>query len=128
ANTCGPVVTGNINIVEPPQVTATISGTTSICDGSSTDITINFTGTSPWTFRYSDGTTISPPIPSFFNSITFSVSPTTTTNYTVVAVSDAICNGVGVGTATVTVNQPADPNRALGTTISPVCIGGTSGV
>ena len=91
-----------------PSPTATISGTTSICNGSQTPITINFTGTGPWTFQYSDGTTTFPAI-SPVNSITFNVQPTATTTYTVLSVSDngvPACPGIVTGSgAVVTVNQ-----------------------
>ena len=118
-----------IAVTLTPSPTAVISGTTAICNGSSTNITINFTGTGPWSFQYSDGTTTSPAIPSFFNSISFSVSPTATTTYTLVSVSDnTVCPGTVNGSAVVTVNQNPQVNSPVGVTINPVCSGGTTDV
>jgi len=129
ANGCGVAGTGSAVITVNPSPTATISGTASICAGSSTNLTVTFTGTSPWSFVITDGVTPSPSIPSFFNSITFPVNPTATTTYTLVSVSDASgCPGIVNGSAVVTVNQPPATGLTVGVTIDPVCTGGTSGV
>ena len=122
-----PATAFTITIIQSP--TATISGDASVCDGSSTNLTVNFTGTGPWSFQYSDGTTTSPSIPSFFNSITFPVTPTATTTYTLVTVSDAgTCPGIVNGSALVTVNDPADPALDVDVTIDPICFGGITDI
>jgi gliding motility-associated-like protein len=129
ASGCGVAGTGNATVTVNPSPTGTISGTAAICSGSSTSITVNFTGTGPWNFQYSDGTTTSAVIPSFFNSITFSVNPTTTTTYTLVSVNDATsCPGLLNGSAVVTVNQNPAANLPVNVTLDPVCSGGVSGV
>ena len=114
-----------------PSPTATISGTTSICNGSQTPITINFTGTGPWSFQYSDGTTTFPAV-SPVNSITFNVQPTATTTYTVLSVSDSgvpACPGIVSGSgAVVTVNQSPLINLPVGASPSPLCSGGVADV
>ncbi len=120
-----------ISITITPSPTATITGTTTICSGSSTSLTVALTGTTPWTFRYFDGTTTSAPIVSAFN--TFSI-PTgalsATTTYTIVDVSDAsVCDGIVTGSgAVVTVSQPPAANLVVGVTLDPLCSGGVSDV
>jgi gliding motility-associated-like protein len=122
-----------VTITEPAQIVGTISGTTSICNGQSTMITVTFTGGSPqWFFRYSEtdanGTTVSPEIPSFFNSISFPVTPGLTTTYALVSVRDGSCTGVGAGSAVVTVNNPPDASLAVDAAISPLCNGGVTDI
>lgn len=89
------------------KASAILSGTASICNGESATLTVNFNGTAPWAFTYTDGVT-----PITINNITtsthtFPVTPTTTTTttYSLVSVSDALCSGTVNGTATVTVNS-----------------------
>ena len=91
-------------IIVKPLPTASISGSTTICSGSTTDIRISFTGAQPWSLVYNDGTdhtisgiTSSPYI--------LTVNPTSTTTYTLVSVSDANCNNTASASATVNVDQ-----------------------
>jgi len=82
---------------------STISGNGSVCAGS-TNISIALTGTSPWTFTYSDGTTPITVTGNTTNPYVFTVSPAVPTNYTVTALSDANCTALAInriGTATV---------------------------
>jgi|GEM_PF-1954194 len=125
---CTAPMTGNAVINVNALPTATITGTTSVCSGTSANITVTFTGTGPWSFRYSDGTTTSPAIPSFFNSITFPVTPTATTTYTLVSVNDANCTGTVSGSAVVTVNTAPNAAVTVTATPSPVCSGGSADV
>ena len=88
--------------------TATLAGDATICEGASANLTTTLTGTQPWSVTWSDGVTS--------NNITSSpvirtVSPNSTTAYTVTSVSDAIncAAGTSSGSATVTVNQPVTP-------------------
>ncbi len=84
--------------------TAVVSNTPAlICkSGGQASVWVTLTGASPWTVTWSDGVTDS--------NVTVSpdgrnVSPSSTTNYTVTAVSDANCSGGTVsGSATITVN------------------------
>ncbi len=106
ANSCQNTAQTNVTVNQRP--TATISGTTTICNGQSALVSINLTGTSPWTFTYTDGVTPvtinNHPLPLY----TFSVSPSANTTYTVSSVSDAntcMLPGIVVGSAVLTVNQ-----------------------
>ncbi len=100
--------------------TATLAGNATICEGASANLTTILTGTQPWSVTWSDGVTS--------NNITSSplirtVSPSSTTAYTVTSVTDAINCAAGTfsGSATVTVNQPVAPSVSVtanpGTTI-----------
>lgn len=89
-----------------PGPTATLVGTTAICEGNSTDLTFNLTGTPPWTIKFSDGTNTQT-IP--FIGVTpynYTVTPLVTTTYTLVSVEDSHCTGAVAGTATITVDSP----------------------
>lgn len=102
--TCESVATVTIQL--NPLPTATLTGTSPICNGSSSTLELKLTGTSPWVVTidnvsgFNNKTVVS-------NDTTLSVSPSITTIYTVSALSDANgCNAdlsTGVS-ATVTVN------------------------
>ncbi len=97
--------------VNPKPSAATLSGTANICNGGSTNLSVAITGgTSPYTVVYSGGT-----ITNYVSGTNISVSPSTTTAYTLTSVTDA--NNCTVttptGTATVTVNPV--PTITLGT-------------
>lgn len=87
-----------------PPTAAVISGNSSICPSGSANITVTITGgTSPYTLVYSNGANQT--VNNYVSGTNISVSPTVTTNYTIVSVTDANgCSGSGYsGTATVTV-------------------------
>jgi len=81
----------------------TMSGTTTIVTGGNAQLKVDLIGKPPWSITYSDGTTLYNVnnITSTPNFIT--VSPTTTTTYTLTAVSDTDCAGTTSGSATITV-------------------------
>lgn len=96
-------LSGSAVITVVPRPTASVSGSATICSGSSANIQAALTGTQPWTVTWSDGyiqsnVSSSPAVRS--------VSPTATTNYTVTALSDS--NGCSAGSlsgmAVITVN------------------------
>ncbi len=84
--------------------TATISGTTAICAGKSTDLNVVLTGTGPWNYSYSDGTNSTPLTNISSSPSTITISPTLLTTYTLVSVTDANCTGTFSGNAIITVN------------------------
>jgi len=99
--------------------TASVSGDATICNGASTNISITLTGTGPWDFTYTDGTTPVNKVGQATSPFTVSVSPVVTTTYSVTAVSDANCTGTDFGTtATVTVNALPTASVSGTTTIN----------
>jgi Invasin, domain 3/Bacterial Ig-like domain (group 1)/Cadherin-like domain len=87
--------------------TATVSGGGTICGGGSSSVSAALTGTGPWNVTWSDGVTDTGVASS---PDTRTVSPASTTTYTVTALTDA--SGCGSaptlsGSALVTVNHPA---------------------
>ncbi|HMX39737.1 MAG TPA: hypothetical protein PKD78_05400, partial [Saprospiraceae bacterium] len=103
--TPGPTVTWRV------APTAAITGDASICAGKSATLTITFTGTGPFVYTYTDGTTPQTLI-SNGNTTTLNVSPTVSTTYTLTNVSGAgDCPGTVSGSATITIRTP--PTAAL---------------
>jgi len=105
-----------LGAVAAGSTAATMSGTASVCAGSSSNLSVAITGgTSPYTLVYGDGTSTYT-VNSYTSGTAISVTPSSTTSYTITSVTDAASNvGTGnTGTATVTVNQPS-PNTSVGT-------------
>ena len=107
---CTNTGSGTTTVTYFPKPTGTISGTTEMCRGLSTTLTITFTGLAPYTFTYTDGTT-----PVNVNAYpsgvyTVSVSPLVNTTYTLTSLTDGnACTGVVSGSAVITVNLPPVP-------------------
>jgi hypothetical protein len=105
-STGGCAGTGNsgsaVVTVNSASTAAVISGSAAICAGTPTNIQVAITGgTSPYTVVYSDGT-----LNSYVSGSNVSVSPTSTTSYTLTSVTDANgCVGTGnSGSAVVTID------------------------
>jgi len=74
-----------------PDPGATMHGTTSICEGSTTPVSVDLTGTPPWSLTYTNGTS-----PVTVNNIIttpylFDVNPSLTTNWWLTSANDAFC-------------------------------------
>jgi hypothetical protein len=87
------------------DATATISGNAAICDGGSAQMRVDFTGTPPWNFTWSNGSS-SQSVTTSTNPYFFTVSPTVSSNYSLTAFSTAICQGSFSGTGSVAVFPP----------------------
>lgn len=95
------MIYNNITVALP---SATMSGGGLINPGSPAFITVNFTGSAPYSFVYTDGTT-NFPVTGIANSpYTFTVSPAVTTNYTLVSMASSQCTGTVSGSALVNVS------------------------
>ena len=99
--------TGTTTVSFFPQPTGTISGTAEMCRGGSATLTLSFTGTAPYTFTYTDGTTPVTVVGNLTNVYTVSVSPLLNTTYTLTSLTDGnTCTGVVSGSAVISVNIP----------------------
>ena len=96
-----------VTITSNPRPTGNITGTTSICQGITTQLTLTVNGTGLITGTLSDGTTFSGNAP----TITVDVSPMMTTTYTIATLEDENCGSSFEdlsGSATVVVLQCTD--------------------
>jgi gliding motility-associated-like protein len=129
---CNPFFfSGTKNCLCPTE--ATISGGGTICAGETATITINLTGTQPFNFTYTDGTT--PTTITGHTTTSYSFTTGTAGNYSLTSVSDATaCGGSVSGNAQVIVNSsPAymvnNPTVCNGTaatvTVAPSVSGGS---
>ena len=98
----------NVNVLGTPTATgATISGSATICSGSSTNISVTILGgTSPYQVVYFNGTS-NVTVNNYTSGSNISVSPTTTTTYTLVSVTSSNGSGAALtplsGAAVITV-------------------------
>jgi gliding motility-associated-like protein len=108
---CSQAQTGVATITVNPLPTATVSGTSQVCEGGASQ-TVTFTGangTAPYTFTYNINNGPAQTITSTGNTATITVPATTpgVFNYNLVSVEDAsatTCSQAQTGTATITVN------------------------
>lgn len=106
ANTCQN--SAQTNVVINPRPTAVVSGSTTICNGDVTTVSVALTGTPPWSLTRFDGTTSTAVTNILTSPYTFNVSPTASTTYTVTVLSDNnLCGAIGgdiTGSAVINVN------------------------
>ena len=115
-------VSKSVDVTVNDLPTAVLSGSGSVCNGSSATLSVALTGSQPWSVTYANGST-----QVIVNSIstspyTFSVTPATTATYNIISVSDKNCTGTSSGSAIVTVTAPAAPTA----TSNPICAGTTA--
>ncbi|MFC7774967.1 T9SS type A sorting domain-containing protein [Flavobacterium sp. GCM10027622] len=103
----GPEGTTYVTVTVNPRPTAAIGTSHTICNNTSTTLSINLTGTGPWSITYNDGT-VSTTVNNVNTNPYIITTPVLTTNktYIVTALSDANCVAVPadiLGSAVVTV-------------------------
>ncbi len=86
---------------------AVLSGNTIIIQGTSAFLIINFTGNPPWSITYSDGSVTQTISGINTNPYFFPVTPSSSTTYALVSMSDGFCTGTVSGSATIQVVSPA---------------------
>ena len=77
-----------------PSANVTMTGADTICQGEASIISFDITGNAPWTLVYTDGTNIYTIDSIMTSPFQLSVSPATTTTYSVVSISSGECTNV----------------------------------
>lgn len=92
-----------LEVIAPDKAVAEVSGRGTVSAGRSTRIQLRFkNGLPPWSFTLSDGTAING---TFLNPYLISVSPASTTEYTISSLKSGCGTGTGRGSAVVTVEN-----------------------
>lgn len=113
-------------ITVSPAPTASFSPTTPVCSGSSTNLTVNFTGTGPWNFNLFAGPTNLGPFTANATPFQIPVMPAGNTTYSIQNLTDANCGGAN---ASVVQNVSAAPTGVISLVGSNnVCEGQTTNV
>ncbi|GAB2786629.1 hypothetical protein GCM10027275_33930 [Rhabdobacter roseus] len=95
--------TKEISVIAPNAAVGEVSGQGTIAAGGSTRIRLRFkNGLPPWSFTLSDGTTVQG---TFLNPYLITVSPTTTTEFTLSSLKNACGVGTSRGSATIKVER-----------------------
>jgi len=101
------LTSGTFNICLADQCanpTATFSANQSICNGTTATVPVNFTGVAPYTFTYKNITTnVNSTITTSQNPYQLMLSPTATTSYSMISMSDAACAGTASNSISITV-------------------------
>ncbi len=87
ATGCSNSISQSVSVNVIPTVTMSASPNP-ICNGSSTNLALNFTGTGPWSYSINGAA----PVSTSNNPETIPVNPTVTTTYELTTLSDANCN------------------------------------
>ncbi len=85
--------------------TATLTTGDVICEGETGSLTVEFTGSGPWTFEYQDAAGTVNSLNAANSPFSFNVTPGVTTDYSLVSMVGRFCDGTVSGGATVSVNQ-----------------------
>jgi hypothetical protein len=98
-----------------------------VCSGNSVELEINLTGSAPYEFSYSDGSVVETVSGHMGSLYRFSVSPLSTTTFSLQSISDSRCpiGRIVQGQTQVIVSPPPAANL-VGALASGVCPGGTT--
>ena len=110
----GCTITDSVEVTTFPAVTATISGNETICDGSSANLQITFTGSPP--FNVTINGPGGPYNPTGIMTMIYNFNATLDGDYTISAVTGSGCPGTFSGTGTLNVIVP--PSVSIGTSAS----------
>ena len=107
---CNDPESNSLTVIVNSLPTGSISGTQTICNGNNAILSISVTGTGPWNGTLSDGT----PFNSNTSPISVSVSPTSTTTYSINSLRDALCSA-----------GPTELSGSATVTVDPISVGGS---
>ncbi len=115
---CSGTYSGSADFVINSSPAVTLTGTTDVCGPIAVPLDFNISGTGPFDVVYTDGTS-NFTLDDIANGHVEMVTPTATTNYTPVSITDANgCTGAVFGGALVTVNSEIQINN-----ITEICDG-----
>ncbi len=125
SGTCNATTCGTVAVTVNARPTAAISGTTAICNGQSSSVSISLSGSGTINGTLSPGAI---PFSGTAPTINVNVSPTSNTTYTVSTLSDANCTSIaGDLTGSRTVNVNPRPTASLSGTIT-LCKGQSTSI
>jgi gliding motility-associated-like protein len=102
----------NLILTVRPLPTVSISAPESICMGSKAPITVQLTGSAPWSISYTDGTAIKVINNINSSTFTFELDITAPTTIAVISVTDANCtNGQALASVVVNATTPVQSVR-----------------
>lgn len=124
ANNCTNSQDVTVTVNPLPTATTTLATTEYICPGESKTLTVDLTGTPPWSLTVNDGTgpVVVPGI--MTSPWTFTATPTIATTYTVTSVTDANCTNSS--TLSVTVDFHPVPAPVISGFTTPICPNSTT--
>lgn len=123
SNGCTGTVGGSYSLQVKQAPTALLLGGATVCAGQTTNLTIDFGGTGPFTVNYTANGEVQPEITTSNDPFVFSVAPSTTTTYELTDVTGNGCPGTVAGIAVVTVNP--SPSATLESDTLTLCNGAT---
>ena len=120
---CNQNINGDAVVTVEALPTASISGTQSVCSGSTVQLTVNMTGNSPWDMTYSDGANLTTVTGLNSSPYLINITPGGSATYSVSSVSN-LCSGTVTGSpAVITLNTP--PSATISGSGS-ICSGNTA--
>lgn len=94
-----------------------LSGSATVCEGETADITFTLTGNPPWNITYTENGTNPQTITVYSTPYNHAVIPGVTTIYTITFFEDITCPGLASGEAHVTVHPDPDVSAGIDKTI-----------
>jgi len=103
---CSDTAIGQVIVFVFTPANAQFLGSATFCDSAITQVSIDFTGTGPFTVNYSVNGVAQPPSTTFDDPYIIPVNVTTTTTYTLTSIESPGCLGIITGVpAVITVNK-----------------------